>query len=237
MKNKIISIVTNIILIMVVAFSIGAGIYLGQDELSVYASAQTINGVIYAGNSESNKVSLMINVYWGTEFVEPMLDELDKFNAKCTFFIGGTWAQSNETLIKEIVKRGHELANHGFYHKEHANLDAAAQRNEINGTHNIIKNYTNVTMTLFAPPGGSYNKITVKVAADLGYKTIMWTRDTIDWRDKNEALIYNRAINEIKGGDLILMHPTECTLKALPNILKYIYQNNLVAATVSQTIA
>ena len=92
-------------------------------------------------------------------------------------------------------------------------------------------------MNLFAPPSGSYNKTTIEVAESLGYKTIMWTRDTIDWRDKDAKLIYNRAIKDIKGGDLILMHPTEKTRDALGEILSYIEQNNLIATTVSNTIA
>ena len=92
-------------------------------------------------------------------------------------------------------------------------------------------------MNLFAPPSGAFNKTTLQVANDLGYKTIMWSKDTIDWRDKDADLVYTRATKNVVGGDLILMHPTEHTAKALPNILEYYKNNNLVATTVSNTIS
>ena len=71
----------------------------------------------------------------------------------------------------------------------------------------------------------------------LGYKTIMWTRDTIDWRDHNSSLIYNRAVTNMCGGDLILMHPTENTVEALTNIILYAKKHNFVLSTVSETLA
>ena len=161
---------------------------------------------------------------------------MDKYNAKCTFFLGGTWCETNETLIKEILSRGHEIGSHGYYHKDHSSIDALTQRQEIKNTHDLVYKLTGTNMTLFAPPGGGYNRYTVPVAKDLGYKTILWTRDTIDWRDKDEALVYNRAVNGIKAGDLILMHPTAHTLKALPHILQYLKEHNLVANTVTETL-
>ncbi|MBO4570091.1 MAG: polysaccharide deacetylase family protein [Clostridia bacterium] len=231
------NLIVNLLLFVIVSFALVSSIVLNQNELTVYANVNVTDGVYYAGNTKSNKVSLMINVYWGTEFILPILDELDKYNAKCTFFLGGMWAKDNEALIKEMLARGHELGNHGYYHKNHANLDSSAQRNEIYNTNQLVKELCDYDIKLFAPPSGSYNKTTVMVASDLGMKTIMWTRDTIDWRDKDEVLIYSRAIKNMKGGDLILAHPTEKTLEALPKILNYIYSNGFVADCVSQTIS
>ena len=64
----------------------------------------------------------------------------------------------------------------------------------------------------------------------------MWTRDTIDWRDHDADLIYRRAVKNIKGGDLILMHPTECTVKALERIVIGVSAAGLKIAPVSQVI-
>ena len=71
---------------------------------------------------------------------------------------------------------------------------------------------------------------------NLGYTVIMWTHDTIDWRDKNPDLIYERATKNLKSGDLILMHPTDATVKALPKILDYVRSQNLNADVVSNVI-
>ena len=91
-------------------------------------------------------------------------------------------------------------------------------------------------MTLFAPPSGAYNNKTLEIANNLNYKTIMWSKDTIDWRDKDENLIYSRATNNAKNGDLILMHPTQETLSALPKIIEFYKNNNFNLTTVSNNI-
>ena len=100
----------------------------------------------------------------------------------------------------------------------------------------IVQANLGVEMDLFAPPSGAYNDTTVNVATQLGYKTIMWTHDTIDWRDKDKNLIYNRAVKDAKGGDLVLMHPTEKTLVALPEIIATLQEKGLNVTTVSQTL-
>ena len=91
-------------------------------------------------------------------------------------------------------------------------------------------------MNLFAPPSGDFNKTTLQVASDLNYKTIMWSKDTIDWRDKDEDLVFTRATKNVGGGELVLMHPTAHTLKALPKILNYFFNNGLQVSTVSNTL-
>ena len=93
-------------------------------------------------------------------------------------------------------------------------------------------------MELFAPPSGAYGKKTVEIAKELGYKTIMWTdgRDTIDWRDKDSNLIYNRAIKNCKGGDFVLMHPTQATKDALDGIIKTLKGQGFELCTVSENL-
>lgn len=199
-------------------------------------ATQAVSGVYYNGDQNSNNVTLMVNVYWGTEYLDSMLETFKGNDVKTTFFIGGTWAVMNEDYLKKFDEEGHEIANHGYRHKDHDKLDQAGNLNEIKTTHTIVKNLLGKDMNLFAPPSGAYDKLTVSCADSLGYKTIMWTRDTIDWRDHDENLIYQRAIKNVKGGDLILMHPTEATAKALPRIIKTIKEKGLNLTTVSQTI-
>ena len=92
-------------------------------------------------------------------------------------------------------------------------------------------------MNLFAPPSGSFNKSTLTACYDLNYNVIMWTRDTIDWRDKNEHVIYERCTKNIKSGELILMHPTLCTKNVLENVIKYYQESGFKVVTVSENIS
>lgn len=231
-KQIILSIATNCLLLLgVVAVSLVS--FIPKNKM---ASAEKLN-VVYEGNRNSKYVSLMINVYWGTEYVEPMLKVLEERNVKTTFFVGGVWVNEAPEMLKKIYDAGHEIANHGYNHKDHDKLSKEANIQEIQACHQAVKSVLGIEMTLFAPPSGAYNKYTISAAESLGQKTIMWTRDTIDWRDKNASVIARRALNNVKGGDLILMHPTAETLKALPEIVDGVIAKGLTVAPVSKTIA
>ena len=166
-----------------------------------------------------------------------MLDALNEYEAKATFFVGGCWASENIEILKKIYDYGHEIGNHGYYHKDHKQIDYARNVQEIEYNHKLVKENLGIDMSLFMPPSGSYGLQTLEAAEKLGYTTIMWSKDTIDWRDKDADLIFKRATKNLQNGDIILMHPTECTKNALPNILSKIKSLGFNLTTVSQNIS
>ena len=103
-------------------------------------------------------------------------------------------------------------------------------------THNLVQAISGINMTLFAPPSGAFNNVTLEIAKELCYTTVMWSKDNIDWRDKDSKLIFNRATKNISGGDLVLMHPTAATAAALDSIIKTIKENGLDVAPVSEVL-
>lgn len=216
---------------------IGLAVVFGVNYNSTETETSASQGAVYQGNTSSNKISLMINVCWGTEYLGDMLKILEEKNVKVTFFVGGVWAADNEEILIQMVEKGHEIGNHAYSHKDHDKLTKESSRQEILTTHNLVKSIVGKEMNLFAPPSGAYNSQTVEVAKELGYKTIMWTRDTIDWRDQDVNTIYNRAINNAKGGDLILMHPTEATKNALPKIIDALQSQGFELVSVSDNIS
>lgn len=129
-----------------------------------------------------------------------------------------------------------KIGNHGYFHKDHKKLSYAKNNEEIIICEKVIETVCGCKTKLFAPPSGSYNNTVLKVADDLGYKTIMWSKDTIDWRDKDDSLIYSRATKNLKNGDLVLMHPTENTLNVLDKVIKFYKQNQFSVVTVSENI-
>ena len=181
-------------------------------------------------------VSLTFNVYSDTESVYKILTTLEKHDAKATFFIGGCWADDNVECLKKIVEKGHELGNHGYFHKDHSMLSQAENVKEISLCSRFVEKATGQEITLFAPPSGAYDENTLNAVATLKMKTILWSRDTIDWRDKNPALVYTRATKNISAGEFVLMHPTEHTASALDDILNYYESCSLRAITVSENL-
>lgn len=220
-------------MVVIVGLAVAFGINFNSDDTQTSAG----QGAIYQGNTSSKNISLMINVYWGTEYLGEMLQTLEEKGVKATFFIGGVWAADNQELIIKMAEKGHEIGNHAYSHKDHDKLTRESCLKEISTTHNLIKSIIGKEMNLFAPPSGAYNAQTVDCAKQLGYKTIMWTRDTVDWRDQDEKLIYNRAINKAAGGDLILMHPTKATRDALGKIIDTLQGQGYSLVTVSETLA
>lgn len=225
---------TNLIIVVMLITVSCVAVY----GINFVTSSTVVHGVYYSGDENSKKVTLMINVYWGTEYLDEMLQILQDNDVKTTFFVGGVWAVKESDMLKKIYDSGHEIGNHGYYHKDQGKLSAEKNYEEIVNTHNLVKSLLGIDMNLFAPPSGSYNKKTVEMANELGYKTIMWTegRDTIDWRDKNSELIYSRAVKNCKGGDFVLMHPTECTKNALDRIIKTLKSQGFELCTVSDNL-
>lgn len=228
---KIAAAANTLILVMLVSLSLFALAPLADET-----TASADGGPVYSAASD-DKIALMFNVYQGEEFVLDALDLLDDYGAKCTFFVGGCWADDHVGVLREIYARGHELGNHGYFHKDHKGLSQTDNLAEIEPTNALIEAVTGASPALFAPPSGSWDDATVAACASIGMKTIMWSRDTIDWRDQNAAVIFTRATKDLKGGELILAHPTKSTVEALPAILQYVKGEGLKAVTVSELLA
>ena len=226
------NIATNLVL-GVLVLSVGALCLAPKQNTAV----DGVDTQIYRqGAATSTGVSLMFNVYWGTDEVYQILDILQSHEAKATFFIGGSWADDNVECLRAIYAGGHEIGNHGYFHKDHKKLNFEQNRKEISDCNRFIELALGQAPTLFAPPSGSYGENMLSACKVLNMKTILWSRDTIDWRDKDAALIYTRATKNIKGGELVLMHPMTATVSALDDILKYYETQSLSAITVSQNI-
>lgn len=209
--------------------------------LPVGESTQAVNNAIYEGDETCGSVALMFNVYENADNVEKIAAILEEYGYNATFFVGGSWVAKHPNTLLKIASAGFEIGNHGYLHRDHAKLSMQQNKEEILLTERLIDgvledlpNYAN--SKLFAPPSGSIGNVMFEACKQLDYKVIMWSRDTIDWRDHDADVIYERAIRDIKSGDLILMHPTDCTVTALPRILDYIKSVNLSADVVSKVI-
>ena len=144
-----------------------------------------------------------------------MLEIFKKNDIKITYFVTGKWAEKNKDILKMIYNDKHEIGNHGYSHVDYNKLSYNENKEGIVKAHNIIKEVLDIDSKYFAPPSGAYNDNTVKAAKDLGYELIMWSIDTIDWRkDSTKDVIIKRVIPKIHNSAIVLMHPTEETVKA-----------------------
>jgi peptidoglycan/xylan/chitin deacetylase (PgdA/CDA1 family) len=96
-------------------------------------------------------------------------------------------------------------------------------KEEILKTEKVILDILGVKTNVFAPPSGNYDETTVELCRSLGYKMALWSADTIDWREGSTAeVIKNRVLKKNLNGAIVLMHPKEETVKALPELVEKI---------------
>ncbi|MCK9217067.1 MAG: polysaccharide deacetylase family protein [Firmicutes bacterium] len=188
---------------------------------------------IYKGNPQKPMVSLLINVAWGNEFIPKILNTLDNNNTKATFFFDGSWVKKNPDIAKSIHESGHEIGNHAYSHPDLKQYSKEKTIEELEKTNDIIDETINTKPKWFAPPSGSYNDTTVQVAEELGMKTILWTVDTVDWRNPETQSMIARVVGEVSNGSMILMHPTKPTEEGLDAIIAEIKKKGLQLGTVS----
>lgn len=194
-------------------------------------------GAIYKANPKKDSVAFIMNVAWGNEWIPTILSVLKENHIHITFSLEGKWAKNNPELVKLIVDAGHELANHSYSHPNMANLSYAEQVEQIQKTNEILRAYTKKDPVWFGPPSGSYNELTLKAAHELGMETVMWSVDTIDWKDNSQQEIKNRVMTRIHPGAIILMHPKENTMKALPDLIQQIKEQKLLITTLTETLS
>ncbi|MFC4598992.1 polysaccharide deacetylase family protein [Cohnella hongkongensis] len=191
---------------------------------------------IYRGNAAKPAVGLMINVAWGDEYLPAILDVLKEQNVKATFFFDGTWLSKNRETARKIIEQGHEASNHAYTHPDMSKLGAERQRQEIGRTEQLLKQL-GVNNVWFAPPSGYYNENTIKVAAEYGLRTVLWTLDTIDWQKPDPSSVVLKVSRKVGPGALILMHPTSTTAGALEGMIAAIKTRGYFPGTVSETLS
>ena len=189
------------------------------------------------GDSAQAAVSLMFNVDWGEDVIPALLEILEDSGARVTFFVTGTWARKNPQMLRLMYGQGHEIALHGDEHAHILKLSDKDLSTLISQNAETVKKIIDVPPArLFAPPYGEVNERVVKVAADLGYATIMWTHDTVDWKKPPASTIVKRVVGRAESGALFLMHPTAPTTEALPTILRGLKAAGYQVAPVSQLL-
>lgn len=192
-------------------------------------------GVIRSGNEKDQRIAFACNVDWGEDILPDMLEILADRDLQITFFVSGRWAENNPRLLRKIYLAGHEVQNHGYRHRMCSKISADEIWEEIKKTEDAIMNLTGVKTNIFAPPSGDFDDKTIEVCGEMGYRVSLWSVDTIDWREGSTAdVIKNRVLKNSLNGGILLMHPKEETVKALPLIIERIQDRGLSIVSVSE---
>ncbi len=201
-----------------------------------YPQTVTVLQPIYNGPQDRKVVTITCNVDWGNEYIPPMLEIFHENNIKATFFVTGRWADQFPELLAKIHSEGHIIGNHGYQHKDFSKMDYGQNHQQIHAAQNSIKRVTGMNPVYFAPPSGAFNRHTLDAARDLGCKVIMWSIDSIDWKRDGTDRIISRVNKRLCNGGIILIHPTDQTVEALPAIVKNINEAGYEIISLEQLV-
>ncbi|MCR6111070.1 polysaccharide deacetylase family protein [Bacillus sp. A301a_S52] len=192
---------------------------------------------IYRGNPDKPMVGFMVNVAWGNDHLPDILKTFKENNVKATFFLDGSWVKNNSNLAMMIKEEGHEIGNHAYSHPDMKRLARESIRDEIIRTNEVIDAALNEKPVWFAPPSGSFREDVVTVASELNMYTILWTVDTVDWKNPSSAQMTQRVVNHAEPGSLILMHPTASSANGLEAMITGLKNKNLHIGKVSEVLS
>ena len=131
------------------------------------------------------------------------------------------WTEKYPEFVKKIDKNGCEIGTHSSTHSYMSKMNAEGIKLELTTSSEAIENITGKKVELFRPPYGDYDDELIKTASELGYYTIQWDVDSLDWKDLSASDIAMRVINGVKNGSIILMHNNGLhTAEAVPIILE-----------------
>ena len=166
-----------------------------------------------------------------------LLDVLDQYGAKATFFLIGSKVSSQANVVRNIQARGHQLGNHSWSHPELPKLPVDQIAGEIDRTNDAIKQATGVTPAILRPPYGAVNGAVLEQLRLRGMSSILWSVDTRDWADRNSDIVCSRAVAGARPGAIILMHDIHQTsVGAVPCILSALKQQGYSFVTVQGLI-
>ncbi|WP_040330152.1 polysaccharide deacetylase family sporulation protein PdaB [Clostridium ihumii] len=191
---------------------------------------------IYCVDTKEKKVAITFDTTWGEKNIIEILDVLDKYNAKATFFVVGLWIDDFPDFIKEIDKRGHEIGNHSNKHPNMTTITKDRIIKEMDITDAKLIDTIGKTSTVFRFPEGAFNDDAIQIVEDTGRKCIQWDVDSIDWKAQGEKVEYERVMKKVKDGSIILFHNAKYTPKSLELVLKELKAQGYEFVTVSDLI-
>ncbi len=197
-----------------------------KDQRLVYKVEQQ---VWYYGKGDNRQVALTFDDGPDNYFTYQILDILQEYDIKATFFVIGSNVERFPEVIRRIAHDGHVIGNHSWSHKDFTKISPNSMGAEIVKTDEALnsiigKKHTNI----FRPPYGSYNKEVLETVHSLNYNCIYWSVDTKDWANTPITSMIKTVSSQITPGGIILMHCSGSNgamrnvVKALPEIIETI---------------
>ena len=170
----------------------------------------------YADDTDEKVLYLTFDAGYENGNTEPILDALKKHGVSVTFFVVGTYIESEPDLIRRMVEEGHTVGNHTWHHPDMSQIatkDSFCQ--ELEAVEDAYREITGQDMTkYYRPPQGKYSESNLQMAQELGYKTFFWSLAYVDWYQDDQPAredAFDKLLGRIHPGAIVLLHSTSST--------------------------
>ena len=181
----------------------------GQAQLAGYDAA-------YIGDTTQKVLYLTFDAGYENGCTEKILDALKKHEVPAAFFLVGNYLEKNPDLVRRMVAEGHTVGNHTMHHPDMSKIsDLESFSRELTGLEELYRNITGQEMPkYYRPPQGIYSEDNLKMAKDLGYRTVFWSLAYVDWNNDSQPTAqqaFDKLLPRIHNGAVILLHSTSKT--------------------------
>ena len=170
----------------------------------------------YLGDTTQKVLYLTFDAGYENGCTAKILDTLKKHDVPAAFFLVGNYMEKNADLVRRMVQEGHIVGNHTMHHPDMSKLsDKETFSKELTDLENLFREITEKELPKFyRPPQGIYSEENLKMAQELGYKTVFWSLAYVDWLSdaqpsREQALA--KLLPRTHNGAVVLLHSTSAT--------------------------
>ena len=231
-KASIIVAVSLLIAFAVLAAAVGV-----TDSAGVYFCKSTRKIPVYGVETDEKVIALTFDAAWGADKTQGILDIMEQYGAKGTFFLVGFWIDKYEKETKAIAEAGFDIGNHSRNHLNMPKLSENEIKNEIEYVNDRVFDLTGKKPTYFRAPFGDYSNKLMTSLEELNMVGVQWSIDSLDWKGLSAKQIYERVVPKAKSGDIVLFHNnSDHVLDALPLVLTALRGQGFKFVTLSQLV-
>ena len=181
----------------------------GKDQLRQYQAA-------YIGNTNEKVLYLTFDAGYENGYTAKILDTLKEKQVPAAFFLVGNYIRQSPDLVRRMVAEGHTVGNHTMHHYDMSRLsDKAAFSKELTDLEALYKETVGQELPkYYRPPQGIYSEENLKMAQELGYKTLFWSLAYVDWNNDAQPTreaAFAKLLPRTHNGAVVLLHSTSKT--------------------------
>jgi len=192
---------------------------------------------IYCVDTKQKVCSISFDAAWGNEDTETLIEILEKYQVKATFFVVGDWVDKYPESVKALSDAGHEVMSHSCHHDHYNGLSTEQISADLKASCDKIEAITGVRPSLIRCPYGEYDNHVIQAVRAYGMEPIQWDVDSLDWKELSAPEITKRVTGKVQPGSIVLFHnAAKHTPEALPGILEYLIGQGYTIVPISKLI-